>query len=975
MSPPKFIRLRTFIVVAACALFGWFTHTAWKYTTIEQLESQTSEALRSGNYAEARSLAMSLLRHHADSIVGQRAIARASWKLQRVDAALALYDQLLRQHADLAAIDYFALGEIMMQENDPIAAEQYLRLALARDEDLHVARRSLLKLLSIECRHEEAVLQRQQLLLRGVWTTQDLMDLAKPGDVLVSEKLDAFLSEHPNEAYLLLGKARQALIHKQYASAQRWLDQTLAANPEFVEAHADQGLLLLKREAAEHDFIEWHTGLPKEADRHATVWMVRGTWAMRCRDPSGAARCLAEAVLRHPDNLVATHQLSLALAELGDEAVASQFADRVGLLGELEALVLDFHETPHSTERWEQAAELLVLLGRLPEAAAWYRNIARLRETSAAERKAREFEARVSRNTPLITAETNPILKLETEQFALPTFDGLASSVEGNMQSGPSVIRFVNVAASAGMDFNFIGSDLPVSRDRRPIEVMGSGIGVVDFDQDGWPDIYFAQGSPAESVTPDEEYRDRLFRNVGDGRFVDVTSESGLGDRRFSQGVAVGDFNNDGFPDILLGNIGPNRLYQNNGDGTFEDVTAASGITGDCWTSSMAMADLNGDSLPDIFEVNYLSNEVFAAHCVDPNGKKGACMPRHFPAVPDRCFLNQGDGRFVDKSRECGIVASDGRGLGVVAADFDGDGKLSVFVTNDMSANYFYTNQASRREPPRFVDRAVLAGLGYDFDGYPQACMGIATHDADADGRLDLFVTNYYGEANTFYRANGTGSFEDASRQAGLHQPSLPLLGFGTEFLDADLDGDSDLVVANGHVGDDGAGGLDFQMRPQLFENQGGRFVERTAPAAGDYFGRKMLGRSLACLDFDRDGRPDFAVSHLDVPAALLRNETSAAGHYLAVRVRGVENDRDAIGTTITVVRPNGQRCIGQVTAGDGFMCSNQRQLVFGLGDATIATKLIVQWMSGVTREFVNVAADREWLVIEGREELVEVPH
>jgi hypothetical protein len=310
-----------------------------------------------------------------------------------------------------------------------------------------------------------------------------------------------------------------------------------------------------------------------------------------------------------------------------------------------------------------------------------------------------------------------------------------------------------------------------------------------------------------------------------------------------------------------------------------------------------------------------------------------------------------------------------------VVADFGGDGVLSVLVANDMTANHLYVNEAHRGELPRFVERATLAGLAFDGNGYSQACMGIAIDDVDTDGRLDVFFTNYLNEPNTLYRGHEAENFADATRSAGLHEPSLLPLGFGTEFLDADLDGDCDLVVANGHVVDDGPGGTDFQMRPQFFENTNGRFTECSSSDLGPYFDRELLGRSLACLDFDRDGRPDFLVSHLDAPVALLHNEAESPGHFLAIHLRGVAGSRDAIGATVTVFTAGSHRYVRQLTAGDGYMCSNERQLVFGLGDAAVATKVMVQWPSGTVQESTDVLADRHWTIVEGREEFFEVSH
>jgi hypothetical protein len=296
---------------------------------------------------------------------------------------------------------------------------------------------------------------------------------------------------------------------------------------------------------------------------------------------------------------------------------------------------------------------------------------------------------------------------------------------------------------------------------------------------------------------------------------------------------------------------------------------------------------------------------------------------------------------------------------------------LGVFVANDTTANHYYQNRAARGDAPAFEERAALAGLAFDRNGLTQACMGVAVDDFDADGRLDLFVTNFADESNTLYRGLGDGYFDDSSRSAGLHLPSLAALGFGTQFLDADLDGDPDLVVANGHITSRQV--QRFQMQPQFFENRRGTFVERFGSDVGAYFDRQLLGRALARIDFNRDGREDFLVSHLDAPTALLKNESPEPGHFLTIRLAGTASDRDAIGATVTVVTPDEKQHVRQLTAGDGYQCSNQRQLVFGLGAAATVSRLHVRWPSGLEQEFPKIAADRELLIVERRGDAIEL--
>ena len=490
---------------------------------------------------------------------------------------------------------------------------------------------------------------------------------------------------------------------------------------------------------------------------------------------------------------------------------------------------------------------------------------------------------------------------------------------------------------------------------------------MLDYDADGLPDLYLTQGCAWPPNTESTDYRDRLFRNLGDGGYRDVTDEAGLGDGWFSQGVAIGDLDNDGYPDIYVANIGRNRLYHNNGDGTFQDVTDYADLSGQQWTTSCLIADLDGDGSPDLYDVNYLKgDDLFDRLCL-VEGRQRACVPGVFSAERDRIHLSQREGRFRELSgRSADCLDPPRAGMGIVAADLDGSGRLSLFVANDVVANALLVNETAAGGGELVLrENALLAGLAFDRDGRAQACMGVAAEDIDGNGLLDFFVTNYYEEANSLYLQTAPGVFVESSRTAGLYDASFRQLGFGTQFLDGDLDGWSDLVVANGHLDDFRYLDIPFRMRPQFFANRSdGRFQEPPQPTTDGYFGRELLGRSVAVLDWNCDGRPDFAVSHLETPAALLTNETQHAGHWLKLRLTGILSARDAIGSTVTV--QCGKRVwTRQLTAGSGYQASNEKMLLFGLADCEHIDQLIVRWTSGTRQTFDNIATDRELSIIE----------
>lgn len=337
-------------------------------------------------------------------------------------------------------------------------------------------------------------------------------------------------------------------------------------------------------------------------------------------------------------------------------------------------------------------------------------------------------------------------------------------------------------------------------------------------------------------------------------------------------------------------------------------------------------------------------------------------------------YLNLGDGRFEEWTEEGGILTTYGKGLGIVAVDLTESGRLDLFVANDTDSNGLFVNTTpAAGETPRFREEAIGSGLAFDQNGRPQACMGVAVGDANGDALIDLFVTNYYQESNTLYLQQPGNLFRDATHEAGLRESSLPMLGFGTQFLDAERDGFPDLICANGHVEDQRDRGVPYEMRPQFFRNLGaGRFVELSAKSLGPYFQQELLGRGMARLDWNRDGLEDVVISHLDAPAALLTNRTSKAGHYIALQLRGTTCSRDAIGTTVTL-KVGDRNWVQQLTAGDGYQASNERQLIFGLGTLEQINELVIRWPSGVHQQYSKPQIDSTVIAVEGRESLLRV--
>ncbi len=524
---------------------------------------------------------------------------------------------------------------------------------------------------------------------------------------------------------------------------------------------------------------------------------------------------------------------------------------------------------------------------------------------------------------------------------------------------------FQDVTDRSGLDFTHVHGG--TGRKYLP-EIMGSGGAALDYDNDGWIDLYLVQsgslpgaaepGEPGPSAPP--KAHNRLFRNRGVGtygeiRFEDVTARSGAGVGGYGMGAVAADYDRDGDVDLYAINLGPDALLRNNGDGSFTEVTAAAGITSPLWGSSAAFfdADLDGDL--DLYVVNYLDFTV-AKHvdCGTPSrGILSYCHPDAYEMAPDVFFRNRGDGTFEEATAAAGLVETTGKGLGVVAADLTGDGWPDVYVANDSTPNFLFRN----RGDGTFLEAGLLLGVGYNEEGLTEAGMGAALGDVDGDGHLDLFVTNLSTETNALY-LGGPQFFTYQTRQAGLFSASYLPVGFGAELEDLDNDGDLDLLVTNGHVIDnieliDDA--QSFRQPSQLFWNDGGgRFTEASEAALGG-LNTPRVGRGTISLDADNDGRLDVAITFNNDRARLFRNELPAAGAWIGL---ALADPLGGVGARATL--DTGRRTAEAVgLAGSSYQTSADPRLRFGLGDATRAARVTIRWPDGGRQSFLDLAAGR----------------
>ncbi|HEY0981173.1 FG-GAP-like repeat-containing protein [Schlesneria sp.] len=808
-----------------------------------------------------------------------------------------------------------------------------------------------------------------ELLKRDAYTRGDLMLLtAQMPRIKDRERLEAILHADSKCKSPHLAVALDELDQSHIESAEKILLDVTSTHPDNFEA---QGVLAeLYAHYRPEKFISWHSKLPSQVQDDSRIWSARGKWLSEKGEISSAIRCLHESLLREPEQLSTTTLLGQLLKSHQHVELGTAFTERAKRLQKIIDLNGRLNES-RSEEAMLEMIEELDATGRLWEAwsfCAIYELTFKSPNARVAAAQAR-IKPQLSPALPRTRPDTLPGSEFNWTKFELPDLSQQQrerSPLPTDRSSSVTRIRFDDQAKQAGLAFQFVNSCQP-GGSRNILETMGAGVAVLDFDLDGRPDLYFPQGSSSPNGTPDGP-SDTLYRNLPSMQFEDVTFAANISETSYSQGVAAGDFDNDGFPDLYVANFGRNRLLHNNGDGTFSDVTQSAGLTQQFWTVSCAIADLDGDGFPELFDANYVQGpDILTRTCLDQHGEQRVCRPTHFKPAPDTVILNRGDGRFSEQQAEAGLDLSEGMGMGIVVADFNDDQRLDVFVANDMTANHLLINQTTSRDQSlRFVEEAFLRNLALDEHGLSQACMGIACADINRDRQLDLLVTNFAKEANTLYLSNQDGFYRDATQAAGLRQASFEPLGFGTQFLDADQDGDFDLIVMNGHI--DEFKGEEFQMKPQIFRGEpGGRFTELTAGTAGSLFDVPRLGRGMASLDWNRDGRTDFIATDLQGPVLLGVNRSESPYRSLRLKFVGTQSSRDAIGTKLNAILASGMIRSWQLTAGDGYESSNERVMEICVGDADRLKKIEIIWPSGLRSTFDDVPAAGEWIVIEGK--------
>ena len=526
-----------------------------------------------------------------------------------------------------------------------------------------------------------------------------------------------------------------------------------------------------------------------------------------------------------------------------------------------------------------------------------------------------------------------------------------------------SDVRFADVTKASGVSFTHRNS---ATSNKYLVETMGGGVALLDYDNDGRLDIFLTNGAKIEDPMPpgklpdksDPAYWNRLYHQNADGTFVDVTEKAhltGMPQNRYGMGIAVGDYDNDGFDDLYVTNYGGNTLYHNDGNGTFTDVTGRAGVGASGWSASAGFFDYDNDGRLDLLVTRYV-DWTFQnnRHCGETQpGYRSYCHPDNFEGMTNLLFHNNGDGTFTDVSEKSGIARSIGKGLGVSFADYDNDGFTDVYVANDSVQCFLFHNNGDGT----FSEVGLTAGVGFNEDGKTFAGMGVDFADYDNDGRPDIVVTDLSNERYMLFRQNADHSFREVTNLSGLGAATLSFSGWSTRLFDYDNDGWKDLFVAQGHVMDTiekTAPNLRYLQPPLLLRNDGGRFVRVDA---GDVFQRSWAGRGAAFGDLDNDGDVDIVLSNVGQNAVVLRNDGGNRNNWVQITARGTTSNRDGIGSRVKVVSASGQSQSFTVSPSAGYLSASERRLTVGLGSDASAALVEIRWPSGAVEKFENVKA------------------
>ena len=860
---------------------------------------------------------------------------------------------------------WFKWAGVTIAAERPFEAISILRDALEDHPDILEIRQNLATLLARVGLQNEAAEHLQWLVQRKHGNRSILLQLS---DLTFPQTHDATcqsaLRRNSDDLRPVFSLAQLDALESNWKEVERALKPVVDRHPDFLPALALYGRALVELDEAEA-VKNWSRSLPQGIEGYSQYWMAAGNWAYRHGSMEQAARAYWSALRLNENDPEALNGLSTSLRLLGRKEQAELAARRAETIAVLRSHIATLVTSDFDSQKAVvDLALALHELGRQWEATNWLMIGHSMKQDPDPrfEPTFRTIRGELTGATPWQLPEQMVSTKIDLSSFPVIAWHESSKQPSLPIRDGSgTILQFSDEAKSRSLvHVCAIGKTYSQESGLMIYQSGAGGAGVIDFDLDGWPDIYLTvmDGTPGN----EDSGPNRLHRNLA-RKFFDVTDLSSLIDHGFSQGISVGDFDADGWPDVYVANIGENRLYRNNGDGTFNDVTEQCKLNGIGWTTSVAIADLNDDGHADIYEVGYCHGEKpLTQKCKFPSIR--SCNPMAFDAEPDRIWAGNGDGTFSDATRWLGPHQV-GRGFALVIGDLDRDPGLETYVANDMTANHYWAKPKNAREFG-LSEQATIRGLAFNRQSNAQASMGIAAADADNDGDIDFLLTHFIDEYNTYYQQLRDGSWSDESQVAGFADPSKPMLAYVTQWIDVDNDGSLEVFIANGDIDDFQFEGRRYRQPAQLLKQvMRGRWQAMHSDQLGDYFAQDRLARAVATLDANRDGLSDLIVTHLFDPVALLINRSETPAKQTRFFLRARSTHRDAIGARIRLTSDN-RRFEQQLLAGNGFQCVNEPCIVFGVPDAESLEQVQVIWPRGTIESLDNLAAGGDYLVVEG---------
>lgn len=865
----------------------------------------------------------------------------------------------LRLGAEVSARSLYRLSD----------AVEFHRRILKLDPDDVTSLTAISRLLAVSGQREEAkpfllhLIQREQ--------ASDLLIVLSRETAAIQDEsmLRQAILVAPQDPLVLLGLARVEESHENLTEAMRLAREAIRNAPDVVYGYALLGRYLLQQNRLA-DFERLDGTIPESLRNDPRLLQLRGRQLFESGNPKAALMPLLEAARAIPESSETMYLLAQILNQGGDQSSSNrclEYVEQTRRLLELHDQLL-FSEAGEDPDVVVRLIDLSLLCGRTFEAFGWAQlAISRFPGNRSIEQRHQQLRQEISHAThALVQPAANPVEGIDLTKLSFrdrplePSVPSVAAT-KGTMLS----IQFETTAAKDGFEFEFRNGD-NLAPSKRMFELTGGGVAAVDFDHDSYTDVLMTQGNDWDR--PSASMMDALFRNLRGSAFQLIrASDSDFGRPDFSQGVACGDLDQDGFAEFVTTSTSGMAIWWNLGDGTFRHMELPYNLAQ--WYTSCAIADLNSDSLPDIYVEGYLQGEeLFSRVCHDGSTQHLMCLPSIFDAEPDVLLINSGSGTFRDESNLLPEDNQDGKGLGLLVYS-GADRKPLTLIANDTTPNQLLSG--SDGQP--LTNSGFEAGISLSAQGKAEGSMGIAIGDPDSDGDFDLVITNFLGESHAFYASTSAASYQDVRRSSRLEDLTLKVLGFGTQFLDADNDGVEELFISNGHIDNLEAEGKPWKMPAQLLRWNDGRFSELPANESGDYFQNLHIGRAAARLDWNADGKPDLLLGNLYEPSVILTNTTSNTPGSVTLSLIGRLGARDGTLSTVNAVVEQRQ-IVRQITAGDGYHCSNEKSIHIGLGQHTGSLTLNIRWASGSDDTIEVQAPSGRWILREGERRLWNVP-